>query len=106
MTPLNPCDHEAEIGRSEGQGCAWPGRILAAACFALACMLGMAEGAARGVWRWLKLRKQCAWCGRWTGGSPLPIRGVSHGICRKCKAIELARLRSHQTAFKRISTTD
>jgi hypothetical protein len=39
-----------------------------------------------------EMKQQCAWCGKHIGTVEGPEKDVSHGICRKCHDIEIARL--------------
>lgn len=36
------------------------------------------------AWRWLKLRRACAWCQRRLGGNPI-ARHTTSGICGDCR---------------------
>lgn len=59
---------------------------------------------ALGAWRWLILRRVCAWCKTNLGGNPL-ARTTSHGICPCCFAAKKAQIRSYSAAVSSRTTT-
>lgn len=44
--------------------------------------------------RWLKVKRECAWCRKRLGGNP-KAKETSHGICRPCMRKQLEEASTH-----------